>query len=155
MLRHTASQPNRPRGNGMPTRQILREVSDGWQVCVAEGDITGRSKCCRPVCRTLLLPAALHAYLGAFRSPQTWTAGSEVGPDLVFPRLPGDSNVWSGRESPSDIDSASHSVGTGCILPHPDLGSLMTLQIPEADGGWGRMGEIWGYVCGLKNAQLK
>lgn len=114
---HTASQPNRPRGNRMPVRQILRDVSDGWQACVAEGDVTGRSKGCRPVRQTLLLLAALHSHLGAFRSPRTWTAGSKVGPDLVFPRLPEDSNVRSGPEPLSDIDGASHSVGTGCVLP--------------------------------------
>ena len=105
VLMHTASQPNRPRGNRMPVRQILRDVSDGWQACVAEGDITGRSKCCRPVQQTLLFPAALwtldlKAHLGDFRSPQTWTVGSEVGPDLVFPRLPGNSNVLSGARAP-------------------------------------------------------
>ncbi|XP_010848118.1 PREDICTED: unconventional myosin-Vb [Bison bison bison] len=51
VLMHTASQPNRPRGNRMPVRQILRDVSDGWQACVAEGDVTGRSKGCRPYTR--------------------------------------------------------------------------------------------------------
>lgn len=34
-------------------------------------------------------------------------------------------------------------------------GQLNDLADPHAGGGWGRMGEIWGYVCGLKNAQLK
>ena len=114
---HTASQPNRPRGNHMPVRQILRDVSDRWQACVAEGDVTGRSKGCRPVRQTLLLPAALHSHLGAFSSPQTWTAGPEVGPDLVFPRLPGDSNVRSGPGPPGDIDSASHSQGLAAFFP--------------------------------------
>lgn len=118
----TASQQTGPVEMRMPVRQILRDVSDRWQACVAEGDITGRSKCCRPVQQTLLLPAALwtldlKAHRRDFRSPQAWTVGSRGGPRPGLSRATGNSNVLSGARAPSDIDSASHSAETGCILP--------------------------------------